>query len=67
LKWLWIIPALLLVLGGTLVGVLLATEPGTRWLLHRVSALAPGEFIVQEVNGILLGPLALRRASLPQH
>jgi len=44
---------------ATLLTVLLGTEPGSRWLVQRGVALAPGELTIERVRGTLLQGLEL--------
>lgn len=41
-------------------GVLLGTEPGSRWLIQKVQPLAPGELRIGEFSGTLIGELRAR-------
>lgn len=45
---------------ATLLTVLLGTEPGTRWVIHQGSALAPGELRIEQVEGTLLRGVTLQ-------
>ncbi len=48
-----------LLLAGIAALLLLATEPGTRWLLERGVALTQGQLRIGAVHGNALGPLRL--------
>lgn len=58
-RLLWLIPLLLFLIVVIGLGLIVSTEPGTRWLLSQAGRFAPG-LQIKRVDGTLLGSLSLK-------
>jgi len=58
-RLLWLIPLLLFLIVVIGLGLIVSTEPGTRWLLSQAGRFAPG-LQIKRIDGTLLGPLSLK-------